>query len=438
MTTAAQIRARDAHLAEIERVSERLAAGPLARLGSLRRAAAAHFAEVGFPGPRDEAWRQLDLRSFLKATFQAPDPADLTASAAEAVRRFTFDNLKATRLVFVNGRHAPTLSDVLPMPSGATVGSLCNADDVLAHLGQCATVEQTPFVALNTALFEDGAFLAIPAGVTIEQPIHVLHLTVGPEPIITCPRLLVVAGDGARATVIESFAGHDTATHFTDAVSEFAVAPRARIEHLRLQREGDEAFHVAAAAFHLSDGGEVHSNSVMLGAQMTRSDVTARLDGEGARCTLNGLNMVGDHQRVDTHTLLDHAAPTCTSQQRQRSVLDGHATAAFRGRILVRQGAQGTDAEQSNRSLLLSDGATAHTQPNLEIFADDVKCAHGATVGALDETSVFYLRTRGIGEAEARALLTFAFANEIIRAIEVEPIRRQLEAHLFDRFHREG
>ncbi|MBN1477049.1 Fe-S cluster assembly protein SufD [Candidatus Sumerlaeota bacterium] len=436
----ARVAARDAHLAEIERVAPRLAAEPFARIAPLRAQAIARFGEVGMPGPREEAWRHVNLRPLFQSTFAVPEEWDEEA-ARQALALFTFAGLDATRLVFVNGRFAETLSTLPPLPGGAWVGSLRDAlangsDEVLAHLAHHAPIEDTPFTALNTAMFEDGALIVIPRGVVIEQPIHVLHLTVGPDPMITSPRTLALIGEGAQATLIESFAGHDTATHFTNAVSEIQVGPGAHVHHLKLQREGEDAFHVANTRAHLERDAHFASVNVTLGSQLTRNDMGARIDGEGAHCALDGLNMVSGAQWVDNHTLLDHAVPHCTSHQLYKSVLDDRATTVFNGRIIVRQDAQRTDAIQSNHSLLLSDTATAHTQPNLEIFADDVKCTHGATVGNLEEHKVYYLRTRGIGEAEARGLLTFAFANEIIERINVEPVREQLEAHLFARFHR--
>jgi Fe-S cluster assembly protein SufD len=426
--------ARDALLALAE------AAKVPAPLEKLRQEGLSRFAEVGLPGPREEAWRFLNLRGFLKQRFEAPAPV-AAGKAREAFELFTFEGLEACRLVFVNGRFSPELSEHTVLPDGTIVCSLNEAlerdrEAVLADLGQHAGVDRTPFAALNSATLLDGAFISVPRDTALEMPIHVVHLTVGPQPIVTSPRTLMLVGSGAKATLIESFGGHDTQAYFTNAVSEYVVGENAHLSHLKLQREGDEAFHVATHHAHLVGACDHKSINISLGAQLTRNDMGARIDGDGAHAALDGLNLVGGTQWVDNHTLLDHTTPHCTSHQLYKSVLDDQATTVFNGRIVVHRPAQKTDAIQSNHSLLLSDRATAHTQPNLEIFADDVKCTHGATVGNLDKTQLFYLRSRGIGEETARGLLTFAFANEIIEEIDVPPIREQLERHIYARFNR--
>lgn len=431
----------DAYLAEIERVTSQLTEGALAPTAELRRAAADHLATNGFPKPREEAWRFFNLRPLLKSVFNAPQPVD-DALAAEAKTLFTFEGLDGLRLVFINGEFSEKLSSIGNLPKGARISSLrqalaSNPDEVTAHLGKFVTPDMTPFTALNTALFSDGAYIALDGGVVIDQPIHVLNLTVGESRAMTSPRLLVVLAENAEAKIIESYASHATGEHFTNAVTEFDLADGAHAEHIKLQRESEEAFHVAAIRFHQGRDSNVFSNNITLGSLMTRNDIGSRIDDEGAHCALDGLNLVAGSQWVDNHTLLDHAKPNCTSHQLYKSVLDDKATTVFNGRIIVRQDAQKTDAIQSNHSMLLSDKATAHTQPNLEIFADDVKCTHGATIGNVDDSRIFYLRSRGISEEEARAMLTFAFANEIIDEIKIEPVRQQLEQFVYARFNRQ-
>jgi Fe-S cluster assembly protein SufD len=254
--------------------------------------------------------------------------------------------------------------------------------------------------------------------------------------MVTSPRMLVTLAENAQATVIETHLSQDTGVHFTNAQGEISVAEGAHLTHLKIQRESEAAFHIACVRFHQGKDSNVFSSNITLGAALTRNDIGALIGAEGAHCALDGLNMVSGTQHVDNHTLLDHAMPNCTSHQLYKSIIDDRATTVFNGRIVVHQDAQRTDAVQSNHSLLLAETATAHTQPNLEIFADDVKCTHGATVGNIDAGAVFYLRSRGVPEDEARALLTFAFANEIIDEIAVEPIRQTLESLALARFKR--
>jgi len=276
----------------------------------------------------------------------------------------------------------------------------------------------------------------LPKGTLLEAPIHLIFVSAPSDaPIVSHPRTLVVAGEGSQASVIESYVGLGGGSYFTNAVSEILVGANAHLTHYKLQREGDGAFHVGTVAARQQADSTFTSHSVSFGGLLVRSDTNATLDAEGSTCTLNGLYMVAGRQHVDHHTLIDHRKPHGSSRELYKGVLDGHATGVFNGKVFVRPDAQKSDAGQVNKNLLLSEGATMNTKPQLEIFADDVKCSHGATIGRLDADAIFYLRARGIGAAAARNLLTYAFANELLNRMDVEPIRRQLEAVLSSRLH---
>jgi Fe-S cluster assembly protein SufD len=373
----------------------------------------------------------------------------------------------------VNGLYQPALSTVDTLPRGVKVGSLAAALDtdferVETHLARCARFEDHAFVALNTALMEDGAFVHIPRGVVVEEPIHLLFIgTAGADPMVSHPRNLIVAEENSQATVIESYVGGqvfgcsgvqvfgsdkdapafdvagpehlNTRTpehpipYFTNAVTEIIAAENAVLDHYKVQRESEAAFHVATLQVQQGRSSNFTSHSISVGGALVRNDIRVVLDGPGGEATLNGLYIVNGRQHVDHHTVIDHAKPHCNSHELYKGILDGHATAVFNGKIYVRPDAQKTDAKQTNQNLLLSRDAVIDTKPQLEIFADDVRCTHGATVGRLDEDALFYLRSRGIGLAEARSLLTYAFASDVLARIKVEPLRTQLEELLFAR-----
>lgn len=419
------------------------AAGGAAWVGALRAGALRQLRAIGFPHLRQEAWRFTDVRPILRTPWTLAEPASPGAEAKRLLDEITFaGTLESCVLVFVNGHFAPALSRTQPLPKGLRVQSLRAAagagDTALqAHLTRVAVSQEHPFLLLNTAFLFDGAFVEIARGAAIESPIHVVHLSTGGDPpAVSHPRTLVVAGESAQAHVIETFASAAPgAIHLTNAVTEIALGAGANVDYLKLQRESAAAFHLSNLWIHQERDSNFFSNNITIGAALTRNDVAARIDGEGIHCALDGLNLLSGRQHVDSHTLLDHLKPHCTSHQLYKSILDGASTNIFNGRIVVHQDAQKTDAIQSNRNMLLSDDATAHSQPNLEIFADDVKCTHGAVVGNVDDEAIFYLQSRGISRAEARGLLTYAFANEIINEIKIEPVRVQLEKIIYERYH---
>ncbi|MDH3252267.1 MAG: Fe-S cluster assembly protein SufD [Ignavibacteria bacterium] len=398
----------------------------------LRRKAIARFGKTGFPTTRDEEWRFTNVAPIAKMSFVQVVGSDRHGISRKDLEQFLLPDLSAHRMVLVNGRFSRELSSAGTLPKGVTIDSLANVltvDQQLAarHLGRYATVESNPFVALGTAFLHDGVFIHVPDNTMLEHPVQVLFVsTGGAEPFVVHPRNLVLVGKQARLSVVESFVHLENNTYFNNVVSEIVVGEDSVVEFDRVQHESARAFHVGTVHVHQERGSRFVSNSVSFGGAILRNSITAVLSGEHGECTLNGLALAAGQQLVDNHTTIDHASPNCDSHELYKSILDGNARGVFNGKIFVRKDAQKTDAKQTNKTLLLSDEATIDTKPQLEIFADDVKCTHGATVGQLDEDQVFYLRSRGIGLDDARDLLTNAFASDVIDRIAIASLRMQL------------
>jgi len=417
-------------------------AGEPAWVAELRRRAIDRFAEIGFPHLRQEQWRKTDVRPVSQHPFRRATGAGSVEETALAPH--VFDG--AAQLVFVDGFFSRALSAFDGLPEGVRVGSLAAALEEVpelaeAHLGRHAGFDDHPFVALNTAFFADGALVHLPRNAVVERPIHLVFLsTAGPEgaePPVSYPRLLVVAEEASRATVVETWAGAgEDARYLTCPVAEVVLGPGAVVDHYKVQHESVEAYHLSTLQVRQDRDSSFFSHAVSTGGAICRNDVNGVLAEPGCECTLNGLYLVRGEQLVDNHMRIDHVAPHCNSYELYKGVLDGKARSVFNGLIHVHPGAQKTDAKQSNRNLLLSRGALASSNPQLEIFADDVRCTHGSTVGQLDDEAVFYLRSRGIGEAAAKSLLTYAFASDIVGRIKIEPVRRDLEELLFARLPR--
>jgi Fe-S cluster assembly protein SufD len=402
-------------------------------LRQLREHARERFAETGFPTTRDEAWRYTNLAGLSRHVFASPAP-DVGAVSQKTLQATAFD-LHAHRMVFVGGRFQAALSN--PPNGGGVVfaGSLADAmarapEQLQGYLGEVGTPDIGAMAALNTAFLDDGAFLHLAANTVVEQPIHVIHLA-APD-AMTASRTLIVVEDGGRATIVEHFVGFDGPAYFCNALTEVSLATRARLTYYRVQEESAQSFHVGGVHVRQAGDSEFVSNAVDLGGLLVRNDLRTVL-AEGATCVLNGLYSASGRQHIDNHTVIEHAAPRSTSRELYKGVLDGRARAVFNGRVLVHPDAQQTDAQQTNNNLLLSDDAEVDTKPELEIYADDVKCAHGATVGQLDESQLYYLRTRAVDEATARDLLTFAFANDVLRRFDLAPLRAGLDQRLMTR-----
>jgi Fe-S cluster assembly protein SufD len=409
--------------------------GEPAFLADLRGRAAQRFSQLGIPTPRCEEWRFTNLREMAQTPYVIAGAHDTTL----LIEPWAIPD--SCCLVLVDGHFVPELSTVDTLPAGVVLTSLADAlqrspELVEPHLGRLVDLSDHAFAALNTALFRDGAFLWLPAGAVVERPIQLLSLSsVSHEPTANLPRNLIVAGASSQATVIESY-GSSRGQYLSCPVTEIVLGPDASLDHQVLHEEGDGTSHVAVRQASLDRDSSLVSTSIDVGGALVRSDVGARLDGEGGHVSLNGLYLTDGRRHVDNQIRVHHAKPHCTSQQLYKGILDGRSRAVFNGRIVVDPGAQKTNAEQSNRNLLLSDGALVHSNPQLEILADDVRCTHGSTVGRLDEDALFYLRSRGIDRAAAESLLTYAFAAEVVGRIQPEAVRTRLEEYLFARLPR--
>src|SRR5260221_525120 len=428
---------REVFRASFDRFAERLSEKDAPWLRRLRTAAMARFAEKGFPTTRDEAWRKTSVARIARTAFR---PADVNVSGSEALPAFDLPGFSGPRIAFVNGRYSADLSVLGPARSGLEVLSL---RDVLArqpeHLEPLLTrvVGETGhvFADLNTAFIEDGALVFIAPGTVLEEPVHLLYLSLNPgeAPTVSFPRTLIVAGKGSEARVVESYGGPDGQVYLTNAVTEIAVEEAASVDHYKLQREGDRGFHVATLAVRQGRNARFSDHAVAFGADLSRNDIGVLFRGGGGECTLDGLFLAARQRHTDTPTRVHPAVPPCPSRQPYQGVVDGAARGVFDGLVLVRKDAQKTDASQTNKNLLLSRRALVDSTPRLEILADDVKCKHGSTTGQLDPQALFYLRSRGIAEAAARTLLTYAFASDLVRRIRVEPLRKAVETHLQSR-----
>lgn len=416
----------DTYLADFAQF-EKETGGP-AVLARLRREAAERFEKLGFPDAKDEEWRFTNLGALTKVPFKLAGDATAVGNAPD-LDRMLGGLGNNPRIVFVNGHFAPELSQTSAI---LETFSRIHPDWLERCLGRYASFEKHRFVALNTAFLRDGVFVHVPQA--IEPPIHIVYFsTTASEPTVSHPRALIVAEPGSQATIVESYLGPEGETYFTNAVTEIVVGENATVDHYKVQRESPEAFHIATLQVQMSRSSKFSSHSIAMGGSLVRNEANAVLAGEGCECTLNGLVMAADRQLIDNHTRIDHAKPHCASHELYKHILDGQSRGVFNGKIYVHPDAQKTDAKQTNQTLLLSPDAVMDTKPQLEIFADDVKCTHGATVGQVRDEAIFYLRSRGIGREAARRLLTFAFANDIVERIKVRPIRAQLEEILLAR-----
>lgn len=419
--------ATDLYRSELSRFEREIAGPTPAWMQQLRQAAGARFADLGFPTTHHDEWRHTDVTPIVKTPFAfAWHAPEISKTRLEPAASWVEPG---HLLAFVNGHFSPSLSLLKRLPQGVIAGSLeesCVVSSSLleAHLGRQARFEDHAFVALNTAFLKNGAFIYLPPKMAVEEPILVLFVSCPDgQATISHPRVLIVAGPFSRATVIESYVGLKDGLYFTNAVTEVVLGEEAALDHHLLQQESRAAYHIATLAVHQGTNSTFTSHSLALGSTFDRSEVRVLLADEGSTCTLRGVYAATGRQHVDTHTGIDHAKPRCTSQQFYKGILNEQATGVFSGRIVVRQDAHKTDARQSNNNLLLSEHAMIHTTPQLEIFADDVKCTHGATVGQLDRDALFYLRSRGIDLEKARRLMTQAFSSELIRLIAQDRIR---------------
>ena len=402
-------------------------------LEPVRRAAMERFARTGFPGPRDEEWRFTPIGPIAQGTWR-PAIGGAGELTREQLAPFLFGHADWTTLVFVNGVFSESLSVVGALPSGVRVASLAEAlrsDGALlhAHLTRHAPVEGSPFTALNTAFVAEGGVVHVAAGVELVAPVHLLFVTTAEAGgTVAHPRNVIVVERGARASIIESYVTLAPGqSYWTNPVTEVAVGAGAWVEHTRIQRESESAQHVGLTHVDQQRDSHYRSFSLMMGAALARHNLHVRLNDENIETLMYGLYVTRGDQVVDNHTAIFHDQPNCRSWEVYKGILDGRSRGVFNGKVFVKPEAQKTDAKQTNRNLLLSDGARVNTKPQLEIFADDVKCTHGATVGRLDEVARFYARSRGIPAAAADRLLTYAFAAEVVEEVTLAPVREELD-----------
>ena len=426
-------------------------------LNALRKQGMSRFEALGFPTTKNEDWHFTSVAPIAERAFRLASIAEPLADSAERrgvsrrkgdatnsagatlshLERFKFGESDWHTIVFVNGVLSEDLSSYAGASGGVRVMSLARAiqsdgEVVQRHLGAIARFDQHTFTALNTAFIGDGAFIELEPEAIVDKPIHLLFLSDGDG--VSHPRNLVIAGRHSRAVLVESYVSLREGEYFTNPVTEIAVGDGARIDHYKIQRESESAFHVGTVQARESRDSQLHSFSFATGGALARTNIYTSLDGDAATCTLNGLYLTDGTQHIDNQTSIEHIAPNCPSHEVYKGVLDGRSHGVFNGKVYVHPEAQKTDGKQSNNNLLLSPNARIDTKPQLEIFADDVKCTHGATVGRLDELAMFYLNSRGIGRETARTLLTYAFAADVLETIELEPVKKELEKMVLARF----
>ncbi len=403
-------------------------------LAEQRRLAIERLSVLGFPTTKHEDYKYTNLSPLSKAPFawpqdfgpDFPDEPDLT--------RVNYGTEEESRHIFMNGRaHSAWFPDDDPV---TTIGGALHysPDELAGHLTRYADIENHALTAFNTAFFYDGAFIRIPEKKVIEDPIHIIFISAGEPGTISHPRTMIYAGRESQASVIESYISLTDGAYWTNAVTEIVAEEGARIDHFKAQQESLEAYHTGMIDMLAERNAYISTISLSFGGKLTRNDVNIKLEGEGAECALDGLFVVGGKQHVDHHTTIDHAAPHCNSHQLYKGVLDGESGGVFNGKIIVRKDAQKTDAIQNNNNLLLSRKAEIDTKPQLQIDANDVRCTHGATIGQLSKEALFYVRARGIAETQARSLLTYAFAADVLERVSIEPLKEYFEQELLERF----
>lgn len=433
------MRESDYFLAEFERLSLLEPRDAPLWLRAIRKSGIAHFAEAGFPTLQNEEWKYTNLDVLRDRQFKTAVKDPALESQAAVLELEPWFNAIPVRLVFVNGHYAPGLSHCPETAGGLKVSSLRQAVQDQArvlehHLARYARPSGQPFVALNTAFFQDGAVIHAEKNVNDPRPVHLIYIaTRADSGTAFHTRNLIVAEAGSRLAVVETHISAGTGQYYTNSVSEIFLGENATVEHLKIQQESPGACHMATVQAHQEANSHFTSHSIALGGRLARNDIRAVFNGPGAECLMNGLYIASGHQVIDHHTVIDHAKPHCSSHEHYQGIMAGSARGVFNGKILVRKDAQKTDAKQTNRNLLLSENAVIDTKPQLEIFADDVKCTHGATVGQLSGEALFYLRARGIGLEDARRMLIQAFASQVLGRIAISGIAPLLEKTVLER-----
>lgn len=404
-------------------------------LKNLREKAFAYFTENGFPTVQNEDWKYTNVKEAASSDWTLNNES----RTAVDISGFVFEESKQSVLVFRNGSFDQNLSNIEGLNEAAVLSFDEAAKDekfgemLKTKLGSLVSFDKNGFTALNTAFIGDGVFVFVPKNVKIDAPIQFLYLT--DEGKAAFPRVLVVAESFAEATIVETFIRAGETKYLTDSVTEVSLEAEAKVKHYKVQRESHQAFHIGSTGAEIERGSVYDATNITLGAKLSRHDIDFKFNAKGGEAFVDGLYLIGDEQHHDTHSVIDHALPNCVSHQTYKGIVDGKARAVFNGKIFVRENASGTDGYQSNKNLLLSNDARVDTKPQLEIYNDDVKCAHGATVGQLEEEELFYLLSRGLSEGLARNLLTYGFAEEIVNKIGIESIKKQLDEAVLNRLN---
>jgi len=440
------VKAEDSYQAAFRSLQANASGAIPSWLERFRERAMDHFQASGFPGVTDEEWKYTNVTPIARGEFSPVVGGGSAVSLTEAeLSAFSYPEATGSRLVFLNGLLVVENSSLTKASTGVVALGLDEAlqserfsEVVREFLGRVVEHHENGFTALNTAFAGNGAFVFIPKGLVVESPLHLLFLSRQSEEhanVAGFPRVLVLAEEHSNATIIESYAGLDESMHFTNALVEVVLKDGASLTHYRVQNENAKALHVTTTGAELGRHSRFDTTNITLGAKLSRHNLSVTMDHEGAECWVDGLYLVGGDQHTDTHSVIDHKQPHCTSHQLYKGILDGKSRAVFNGKVFVRHGALGTDANQTNKNLLLSNEAHVDTKPQLEILADDVKCAHGAAIGQLDEDELFYLASRGIHQDLARNLLTYGFAEEVIAKIKIDSIKAQLDEAVLHRLN---
>lgn len=435
-TTTEKITLKDRLVAEFESRSKTLF-GSGSSIASKRREAIESFARLGLPNKRNEEYKYTNIELALKGDFVIGDVIARPLSKEEIS---SLELLKdAALIVIVNGVYEPSLSRVSDLPAGVTVDSLSHAYEtnkaiIEKHFGAYADVNADAMAALNTAFARDGVFVRIPKNTALEKPVHILNVATAHEHVLVQPRNLFIIEKGSKATIVESFETVDLgAKAFTNSLSEIVVEENAFLDSYRIQNECDNGLQMNTVQVYQQANSNFSTNTITLDGALVRNNLNIVLDDSNIESHLFGLYLLSGTQHVDNHTLVDHRKPHCQSNELYKGIIDENATGIFNGKIFVRQDAQKTNAFQSNKNVLMSDDATINTKPQLEIYADDVKCSHGTTTGRMDEEALFYLRSRGLGMESAKRLLMHAFAGEVVNAIKVDELREKVSAMISQR-----
>jgi Fe-S cluster assembly protein SufD len=430
---------RSVYLTYFEQFENNFSGGSQSPLNSIRHSAIEYFGKHGFPTTKDEEWRFTNISPITRGLFAPILHSTITDANRKKLDSILLHGFREHRLVFINGYYADEFSEISTNSNEVIIGNLreileSNPDLIKKYISKHSANQESAFTSLNTSFINDGAAIIIPDNTVIQEPFYIVYLSTNVDsPFVSYPRSLIIVGKNCQISIVEHYTSLSENIYFTNAVTEIEAADNSVITHTKLQTESTKSFHIHSTFFHQDRGSNVTSNTVMIGGAIARNNITSVLDGENIECTLNGLSLATGEQLIDNHTTIDHTKPNCRSHELYKAILDGNSRGVFNGKIYVKKDAQKTDAKQTNKTLLLSDQATMNTKPQLEIFADDVKCTHGATVGYLDSDSIFYLRSRGIDEAVARDILTYAFANDVINRISIESIREYTNRILYTR-----